>query len=109
MGWPAFWRGIVFFIFPAFLGKMAVGVFNKSQPIMTGVAMIGRGEFAFVVLNAALNLKLINESLFASLVWTILFCIMTCPILLTWLVKKELASDTGHHLMKVQIRTKRHK
>lgn len=71
--------------------------------------MLGRGEFAFVVLNTAKQCDLLSPNLAAGLVWTILFCILTCPILLSWLVKKDLASVTGHRHLKVSIHTKAHK
>jgi len=105
ISWEACWKGIILFLIPALGGKLLCGIFNREDFLMTGIAMSGRGEFAFVVLNTAR--KFISPVNAAALVWALLLTMIVCPLVLSILIKKQIQCRTGIRFLKIEIQTKR--
>jgi len=69
----------------AVFGKVLCGV--GTYPLLlqngpaVGVAMLGRGEFGFLIAKEAYNLKLVNQSQYASAVWGVVIPTILTPIL----------------------------
>jgi Kef-type K+ transport system membrane component KefB len=55
--------------------------FNKKESVMIGYAMCGRGALELVLLNFALNINLIDETIFTALVFVTISTVILTPIL----------------------------
>jgi len=69
----------------AVFGKFLCGVGTYPKLIQdgpaVGVAMLGRGEFGFLIAKEAFNLGLVNETQYASAVWGVVIPTLLTPIL----------------------------
>lgn len=104
----AFWRGLVLFAFPAFLGKAAVGFFDYDQMFMLAFAMMGRGEFAFLCLNQAKVLPRMDCNIVSACIWALVLAIVISPLVLGEIIKKRECSRTGWNILKISIDTRPH-
>lgn len=62
------------------LGKLIAGLASWKYRYMVGFAMVGRGEFAYLVSGTAQSLNIISDKLYALIVWTLLIAVMVAPI-----------------------------
>ena len=88
--------GFAFYI--AVLSKLPLGFFvprhqskiPKGYPfkpywrdvLVTGLAMTCRGEFSFIIASFAVAKHLVSQSIYASVVWAVLFSSITSPFML---------------------------
>ena len=79
----------------AIIGKVMAGVF-LPKPInkwMVGFGMVPRGEIGLIFAITGLQLKIIDHSLFASLILMIIITSIITPIVLTALAKREIRRE----------------
>lgn len=67
----------------ATLGKLVcgVGAGNFVDGVAVGVAMLGRGEFSFLIAASARTSGVLNERLYAATIWGVLVPTLLTPVL----------------------------
>jgi len=100
----SFWKGCVLFIGPGMLAKFLAGFFVDVDPISLGIAMIGRGEFAFLIMNECQALGLIPGEYAGAIIWALLFAIVVCPILLEMKIDYDAANKKGKKYLYANIK-----
>ena len=67
----------------ATLGKLlcGVGAGNFRDGVAVGVAMLGRGEFGFLIATSARASGVVSESLYAATIWGVLVPTLLTPVL----------------------------
>lgn len=76
----AFLMGLLMAAGPCLLSKVIAGVFVGDERWVVGVAMMARGEFAYLVAAEANNLELLNDLQYAVIVWALLWATMIAPL-----------------------------
>jgi len=76
----AFWKGLIFGLIPGIAGKVISGVASWEYKFIVGVAMVGRGEFAYLVGANAISLDLISDKLYSIVVWSLLIAVIISPL-----------------------------
>ena len=92
-----------FALYAAVLGKLPVGLFapkyDEHVPsnypfkpftrdvIITSVAMTCRGEFSFIIAAFGIGEALLDEELYASIIFAVLLSSITSPIFLTLVLR----------------------
>jgi Kef-type K+ transport system membrane component KefB len=73
----------------AVIGKLFAGVFLPSRinKWMVGIGMTPRGEIGLIFAIAGLNLKIIDNSIFAVILLMIVFTSIITPVVINYLVK----------------------
>jgi len=84
----SFWKGLILAILPTILAKCVAGVFVGKFRWVIGVAMIGRGEFAYLVAETLVKEKLVSEKVYAMLIWALLWAVLIGPILFKYVLKR---------------------
>jgi len=86
----AFGQGLVFAVLAGVAGKLVSGmVCHKENRYTVGFAMVGRGEFAYLVAEKAKTLELISAELYATIVWALLLAVIAAPIAFGYVLKKK--------------------
>mmetsp|Transcript_9475 Transcript_9475/g.10795 ORF Transcript_9475/g.10795 Transcript_9475/m.10795 type:complete len:404 (+) Transcript_9475:2-1213(+) len=82
-----FWKGAIVGIFPCILGKVLSGFFSGGRRWVVGWAMVGRGEFAFLVAETlrstefvSVDKPFLSTDAFGVSVWALLFATVIAPI-----------------------------
>ncbi len=57
--------------------------------------MVGRGEFAYVVAAKALSLKLLDEELYAVVVWALLIAVVVAPMAFGYVLRRKAEAERG--------------
>ena len=84
----AFWQGLVIAVTAGFIGKCLTSLkMNKGMAI--GIAMAGRGEFAFLMAETFYKKNLINAELYSCLLWSLLVTIIFTPIFFKYIVNRD--------------------
>jgi Kef-type K+ transport system membrane component KefB len=76
----AFWKGSLMGIGPCIACKVFCGPFMGDARWVIGWAMVGRAEFAYFIAIYAKSLKMMDEELFAILVWALLYATVFAPL-----------------------------
>jgi Kef-type K+ transport system membrane component KefB len=84
----AFWKGLVIGIGPCLLAKIVAGAFVGEERWVVGIAMMARGEFAYLVAEEAHALEMINDTEFAVVVWALLWATVLTPVIFDKVIKK---------------------
>lgn len=83
------------------VGKLLCGLGalpNKVDGVAIGVAMLGRGEFGFLIAASARSLRLLDQRLYAATIWGVLVPTLITPLLFGFVFKwrqKHLESQNG--------------
>ena len=77
----AFWKGIVIGVVPCLGGKLVCGLFVGSERWVIGVAMMARGEFAYLVAEAAHSLDLLSSEGYSVILWSLLWATVIPPMI----------------------------
>jgi Kef-type K+ transport system membrane component KefB len=90
-----FWKGLVVGLGPCLLTKVAASVFVGDERWVVGIAMMARGEFAYLVAEIAHSLEMINDTEFAVVVWALLWATVMTPIIFDKVLKKYIENQVG--------------
>jgi len=77
-----FLYGLIFALVAGVLGKFFSGFGAKPFRFryVIGFAMVGRGEFAYLVASEAHHLELLTDELYAIIVWALLISVIIAPM-----------------------------
>lgn len=77
----AFWKGLIIAAVPCLLSKLVSGFFVGEERWVVGVAMMARGEFAYLVAESAYTLERLTDMEYSIVVWALLWATMLSPIM----------------------------
>merc|ERR1719277_1078012 len=77
----AFWKGTIMGIGPCILTKVCCGPFMGKPRWVIGWAMVGRAEFAYFIGIMAKSLKMMEDKLFAILIWALIYATIFAPLI----------------------------
>jgi Kef-type K+ transport system membrane component KefB len=89
----AFWRGAIMAVGPCLLTKVSAGMFVGRGRWVVGVAMMARGEFAYLVAEKAHSLDLITPSQYAVVVWSLLWATIIAPLAFDKVLKQFIQEE----------------
>merc|ERR1719316_72166 len=110
MSWPSFWKGMVIALVATCLGKVVSGVFVGRHRWVVGMAMMGRGEFAYLVAQTALitpfrafsgagevagEATMLSPDAYTSVVWALLTATVLTPFLFKFLLGRMARLEQG--------------
>ena len=84
----AFWKGCVIGLIPCLLTKLVSGAFTGPGRWVIGIAMMARGEFAYLVAETAHDLEMIDAAEYAVVVWALLWATIVAPFAFDKVLKK---------------------
>lgn len=84
----AFAKGLVIAAVPCLLAKIIAGVFVGGERWIVGVAMMARGEFAYLVAEQAHSTEMLNDDEYAIVLWALLWATMLTPVVFDFVLKK---------------------
>jgi hypothetical protein len=82
----AFWKGSIMGIGPCIATKVLCGPFMGDARWVIGWAMVGRAEFAYFIAILAKSLTLMDEKLFAILVWALIYATIFAPLIFRYVL-----------------------
>jgi Kef-type K+ transport system membrane component KefB len=82
----AFWKGTIMGIGPCIATKVLCGPFMGDARWVIGWAMVGRAEFAYFIAILAKSLTLMDEKLFAILVWALIYATIFAPLIFRYVL-----------------------
>ena len=88
----AFIKGLILSIIAGIIGKVMSGFAYYKQwnyKYIIGFAMVGRGEFAYLVAGTSRSLNLIGKELYAILVWALLIAVIIAPIAFKYVLQNS--------------------
>ena len=89
----AFWKGLVIGAVPCLLSKVIAGVFVGPERWVVGIAMMARGEFAYLVAEEAHSLEMIDDTEFSVVVWALLWATVLTPLVFDKVLKKYVEGE----------------
>ena len=99
----AFWKGLLFALVPTIIGKLVAGLASWKFKYIVGFAMVGRGEFAYLVAQTAKAQNLISKELYAIIVWALLIAVFVAPIFFRIVLKKAFEHEIKSDIQYFQI------
>jgi len=84
----AFWKGTLMGIGPCVLTKVCCAPFMGSARWVIGWAMVGRAEFAYFIAINAKSLKMMEDKLFAILIWALIYATIFAPLIFRSVLKR---------------------
>jgi len=84
----AFWKGSIMGIGPCILMKVLCAPFMGAPRWVIGWAMVGRAEFAYFIAIMAKSLKMMDDGLFAILVWSLVYATIFAPLVFRYVLKR---------------------
>jgi len=84
----AFWKGSIMGIGPCILTKVLCAPFMGKPRWVIGWAMVGRAEFAYFIAIMAKSLKMLDDSLFAILIWSLVYATIFAPLVFRSVLKQ---------------------
>jgi Kef-type K+ transport system membrane component KefB len=84
----AFWQGTLMGLGPCVATKVLCGPFMGPARWVIGWAMVGRAEFAYFIAIMAKSLNMIEDKLFAVLIWALLYATILAPLVFRFVLKK---------------------
>jgi Kef-type K+ transport system membrane component KefB len=91
--WDALGKGTLMGLGPCILAKVLSGPFMGKTKWVIGWAMVGRAEFAYFIAIMANSLKMMNDELFAILVWALIYATIFAPLVFRKVLNKYLADQ----------------
>lgn len=98
LSWSSLWQGAVLGALACVGAKLLSGVAAGGDTYVIGWAMVGRGEFAYLVAQVATQTKLggsdtvlMSPRVFSAVVWALLFSTVIAPIAFKAVLKRRLA------------------
>jgi len=97
----AFWKGTVMGIGPCVLTKVICAPFMGGPRWVIGWAMVGRAEFAYFIAIMSKSLNMMEDKLFAILVWALIYATIFAPLIFRKVLanylktQAALVGDTG--------------
>eukprot|EP01083_Nonionella_stella_P093718 262717_1 len=108
----AFGKGLILALIAGVLGKVLSGFVCRPQyRYIIGFAMVGRGEFAYLVAaEANKTLELIDDDLYAIVVWALLIAVIIAPIAFGSVLQNAFKQNTqsGIKWFKIKAEAKHH-
>merc|ERR1711998_930 len=89
----ALWKGTLMGLGPCIATKLLCGPFMGSSRWVIGWAMVGRAEFAYFIAIFAKSLMLVDDNLFAILVWALLYATIFAPIIFRKVLDRYMAAN----------------
>ena len=71
---------------PCMFAKLICGVFVGAERWVIGIAMMARGEFAYLVAQEAHNLGFLTDMEYAVVVWALLWATMITPLVFKYVL-----------------------
>merc|ERR1719433_2194451 len=93
----AFWKGSIMGIGPCILMKVLCAPFMGKPRFVIGWAMVGRAEFAYFIAIMAKSLKMMDDSLFAILIWSLVYATIFAPLIFRCVLKRYMAVEAGQN------------
>jgi len=81
MEFDAFYKGVILAFIPTIGGKVAAGVFSGKWKWVIGFAMVGRGEFAYLVADNIVEKEIVTTKVYAICVWALVLAVIAGPVL----------------------------
>merc|ERR1719215_1173929 len=94
----AFWKGSIMGIGPCILTKVLCAPFMGNARWVIGWAMVGRAEFAYFIAIMAKSLKMLDDSLFAILVWALVYATIFAPLIFRLVLKRFVAQEQAERV-----------
>ena len=116
ISWGSFWKGMVIAVAATCFGKVISGVFVGRHRWVVGMAMMGRGEFAYLVAQTALitpfksfsapagageageapaGATMLSPNAYTSVVWALLTATVMTPFLFKLLLSRMARLEQG--------------
>jgi len=87
----AIWKSLILIIFSGLFSKLITPYFVlKENKFTTGIALVSRGEIAFLMADYGFNKNLFDEELYSILMWVFLICSIISPFIFNKLLKKNM-------------------
>ncbi|KAK3257791.1 hypothetical protein CYMTET_33134 [Cymbomonas tetramitiformis] len=105
---------------PCLMAKVLSGFcVSAAERWVVGWAMVGRGEFAYLVAETATNTEygddgetFLSKDAFSVTVWALLMATISAPFMFRWVLQKvdrqEIEEEGGASVWKVRVSTKHH-
>merc|ERR1719507_2456444 len=94
----AFWKGSIMGIGPCILMKVLCAPFMGKSRWVIGWAMVGRAEFAYFIAIMAKSLKMLDDALFAILIWSLVYATIFAPLVFRFVLKSYMHDEnTNKH------------
>merc|ERR1719197_1089082 len=77
----ALWKGTIMGIGPCIATKVLCALFMGQSRWVIGWAMVGRAEFAYFIAIMAKALKMMEDKLFAILIWSLIYATIFAPLI----------------------------
>jgi len=87
----AFWKGTLMGIGPCVLTKVLCGPFMGDARWVIGWAMVGRAEFAYFIGIMAKSLKMMEDKVFAILIWALIYATIFAPLIFRKVLARYIA------------------
>lgn len=91
----AFWKGTLMGIGPCILTKVICGPFMGDSRWVIGWAMVGRAEFAYFIAIMAKSLNMMDNELFAILVWALIYATIFAPLIFRKVLANYMMKKNG--------------
>jgi len=91
----AFWKGSIMGIGPCILMKVLCAPFMGRSRWVIGWAMVGRAEFAYFIAIMAKSLKMMDDSLFAILIWSLVYATIFAPLVFRKVLKHYMMRENA--------------
>lgn len=86
----AFGKGLVLAATAGVAGKLGSGFVCPRETRWTvGFAMVGRGEFAYLVAARAVSMDLIDSKMYAVVVWALLIAVIVAPMAFGYVLSRR--------------------
>ena len=83
----AFWKGSIMGIFACILTKVVCAFFMGGEKWVIGWAMVGRAEFAYLIAQMAAASEMLDEEMFSTVIWALLWATVVAPFAFRWVLK----------------------
>lgn len=94
----AFWKGLVMAIIPCLGAKLLCALHIGSERWIVGVAMMARGEFAYLVAEQAHSEGQLSDLGYAVIVWALLWATILAPMVFSSVLQSFVLSQFKHGL-----------
>lgn len=84
----SFLKGMAMAVLPCLLTKVMSAVFVGPERFVVGIAMMARGEFAYLVAEEAHGLEMLSDSEYAIVIWALLWATVVAPMSFDKVLKK---------------------
>jgi Kef-type K+ transport system membrane component KefB len=91
----AFWKGSIMGIGPCILTKVLCAPFMGNARWVIGWAMVGRAEFAYFIAIMAKALKMMDEKLFAIIIWALIYATIFAPLIFSRVLASYMSQLKG--------------